>query len=209
MSLYFTNLLERGVIFSILFFVITKRFKVRGRYEIFFIIFKNLLFSIVKLKHKNHKILYFFLFVIISFLNSLRIFSFTFRYCRSPRLIIFLTLNCYFMVIFINYQKNWKLVVSHLVPKSSPLGLNVFLIFIELIGIFIKPLTLIFRMLANVTVGHLILHFVRNLFLINFFIVVLELLVGLAQRLRYSYLIRVYINEISCKVKNLLQIGLY
>lgn len=53
---------------------------------------------------------------------------------------------------FLSYES----IVSHLVPKGSG-GLAPFLLVIELIRSIIRPLTLAFRLAANITAGHVIL----------------------------------------------------
>jgi len=100
---------------------------------------------------------------------------------------------------------------SHLVPLGSPAGLIFFLVIIELISNFIRPVTIRIRVVANITAGHLLLHllssftliiilvpgFVFILLFLIFFLVCMELGVALIQSYIFSTLIALYSREIS------------
>ena len=47
--------------------------------------------------------------------------------------------------------------IRHLVPLGSPLGLAPFIVLIESVRLFIRPITLRVRLMANIVSGHLIL----------------------------------------------------
>ena len=87
----------------------------------------------------------------------------------------------------------------HLTPISTPLILISFIVLIELVRQFIRPLTLLVRLGTNLTTGHLILglisfrRFFSLLTQIPFFL--LEIIVALVQAYVFCLLIILYFNE--------------
>jgi F-type H+-transporting ATPase subunit a len=59
--------------------------------------------------------------------------------------------------IFNNLYKNLR----HLVPNGTPIILIRFIVLIETLRIFIRPITLRVRLAANITAGHLLLSLIR------------------------------------------------
>jgi F-type H+-transporting ATPase subunit a len=100
--------------------------------------------------------------------------------------------------------------VTHLVPTGSPVGLGLILFWIEIISTLIRPLTLVLRLCANITAGHVILglisrFFVQSLFLPTGLTLILlgcgvvfflfEAFVAFIQRLVFSLLLISYLDE--------------
>lgn len=56
-----------------------------------------------------------------------------------------------------------KLILAHLVPNGTPKILIPFIVLIELVRNFIRPLTLSVRLAANIIAGHLLLTLLRSL----------------------------------------------
>lgn len=52
---------------------------------------------------------------------------------------------------------NWKSFLAHLLPVGTPLYLCFLMVVIESIRILIRPITLAVRLVANITIGHLML----------------------------------------------------
>ena len=61
------------------------------------------------------------------------------------------------IIILRNFFYNSYAFFLHFIPFSCPLPLSVFLFLIEVISLFIRPLTLALRLGANITSGHIIL----------------------------------------------------
>lgn len=51
---------------------------------------------------------------------------------------------------------------AHLVPTGSPAGLMPFIVLIELIRNYIRPVRLSVRLVANIVAGHLLMTLLRN-----------------------------------------------
>ena len=88
--------------------------------------------------------------------------------------------------------------VSSLLPVNSPWYLVPFLCLVEIISILVRPITLCFRLLANITAGHVLISLICKmpvLWAVGRLFGVLELIVALVQRFVFSMLIRVYLDE--------------
>ena len=89
-----------------------------------------------------------------------------------------------------------------MVPRGCPVRLSPFLVVIETLRVFIRPLTLALRLLANLRVGHVVTRLLRiailrspiaGLFMIPI-IFLFELCVAVIQAYIYTLLIRMYLE---------------
>nr|YP_025911.1 ATP synthase F0 subunit 6 [Xiphinema americanum]AAQ75775.1 ATP synthase F0 subunit 6 [Xiphinema americanum] len=89
--------------------------------------------------------------------------------------------------------------LSSLLPLGSPMLLSPFLCMIELVSISARPITLCFRLLANMCAGHVILGLVFKanwgVWLLGMPLMLLEVLVAFIQAFVFSMLISVYFQE--------------
>lgn len=84
-------------------------------------------------------------------------------------------------IIFFSLFKSLKRFLEHLIPVGTPLGLISFIVIVELLRNFIRPMALTFRLTANIIAGHLLIRLIGGAII---YLPVLFLLVGsLAQRL--------------------------
>ncbi len=88
---------------------------------------------------------------------------------------------------------------SSLLPLGSPLLLRPFLCIIEFVSISARPITLCFRLLANMCAGHVILGLIFKanwgIWLLGLPLMALEVLVAFIQAFVFSILISVYFQE--------------
>ncbi len=75
------------------------------------------------------------------------------------------------------WVKRTKVTLAHLVPEGTPFALMPFLVFIELIRNFIRPLTLRIRLVANISAGHLLLSLLGSYIDFDNFIGILLLII--------------------------------
>nr|QIK02030.1 ATP synthase F0 subunit 6 [Columbicola macrourae] len=99
-----------------------------------------------------------------------------------------------------------KSFLSHLVPHGSPLGLSPFLVFIELISLGVRPISLGVRLMSNIMAGHMVLCLIQSMagdsllaggasvFLSSLFLT-FELAVSLVQAFVFVNLLYMYIKE--------------
>lgn len=89
--------------------------------------------------------------------------------------------------------------VSSLLPSNTPWYLIPFLRLVELVRILVRPITLCFRLLANIRAGHILLTLIckipLNLWVLGVLFGLLELIVSLVQAFVFLILVGVYLEE--------------
>jgi F-type H+-transporting ATPase subunit a len=84
-------------------------------------------------------------------------------------------------------------------PLNTPWYLIPFLRVVEMVRIRVRPVTLCFRLLANISAGHILLALVCKLsfgaWLLGVILSLLELVVAVVQSFVFVMLIRVYLQE--------------
>nr|YP_009346435.1 ATP synthase F0 subunit 6 [Paralongidorus litoralis]AOT84246.1 ATP synthase F0 subunit 6 [Paralongidorus litoralis] len=97
------------------------------------------------------------------------------------------------MILLIKHQS-----VSSFLPKNSPWYLAPFLSIVEAVSISIRPVTLCFRLLANMSAGHILLSLICKVdyvWLMGLPFGLLELMVCMVQSFVFLMLILVYLEE--------------
>nr|BDQ44259.1 ATP synthase F0 subunit 6 [Amynthas yamade] len=96
-------------------------------------------------------------FIMLVIINLLGMVPYTFS--TSSHLIFTLTLGFPMWLSFILSSSSFspKKTVAHLLPDGAPDWLNPFLVIIETTSIIVRPLTLSFRLAANMSAGHIVL----------------------------------------------------
>lgn len=99
-------------------------------------------------------------FIILIMINLIGIIPYTFR--TSRHLIFTLSLGLPIWLRFIISSRFYrpKKTIAHLLPDGAPDWLNPFLVIIETTRIVVRPLTLSFRLAANIRAGHIVLRLV-------------------------------------------------
>ena len=99
-------------------------------------------------------------FIILIIINLMGIIPYTFR--TSRHLIFTLALGFPIWLRFILSRTSFspKKTIAHLLPDGAPDWLNPFLVIIETTRIMVRPLTLSFRLAANIRAGHIVLSLV-------------------------------------------------
>lgn len=136
-------------------------------------------------------------------LNFFSIFPFIFPFTSQTRFVLLCSLIFWFPITIFSIFMKFKGQLSHFIPEGAPLGLAPLLFLIELVSSFIRPLTLMIRLVANILAGHLLLVLLCS-FVINFnrffpFLLglnMVEILVGLIQAYIFSTLLSLYYSEI-------------
>lgn len=149
-----------------------------------------------------------FLFILVSNLLGMTLYSFT---ITSHAIITFALSFALFIGIVITgiMEQGWKFVYTF-IPAGAPLYLLPFMIFVEIISYFSRPISLAIRLFANMMSGHTLLAILANFVLkiskkyflisiIPFFLIVLiiglELMIAVLQAYVFTILICIYLND--------------
>jgi len=151
-------------------------------------------------------IINFFIFFYIY--NNLSLFPWTFTPTAQTSSNISFIIIIWLLFLSLNLSKNNTYLIIHFIPKQTPTPLIIFLTLIEIIRKILRPITLILRITANITTGHILLNFFTN---INFSpswkillfslsptipaLLIIELLVSFIQAFILLILNIIYISE--------------
>nr|YP_010535796.1 ATP synthase F0 subunit 6 [Rhipicephalus zambeziensis]QLD97340.1 ATP synthase F0 subunit 6 [Rhipicephalus zambeziensis]QLD97353.1 ATP synthase F0 subunit 6 [Rhipicephalus zambeziensis]UYB78851.1 ATP synthase F0 subunit 6 [Rhipicephalus zambeziensis] len=145
-----------------------------------------------------------FIFILMS--NTMGLLPYTFT--SSSHLVFTMFFAFPFWVSFMLFSliNKFNMVMSHLVPMGSPMMLSFFMVIIETVSNFIRPITLSVRLTANMISGHLLIHLLSSISMFGntFFVMsiplmmtllILETAVAFIQGFVFVILISLYINE--------------
>uniref|UniRef100_UPI0030FEF919 ATP synthase subunit 6 n=1 Tax=Amblyomma papuanum TaxID=3065601 RepID=UPI0030FEF919 len=155
------------------------------------------------------KILLFLLsmFMIILMSNIMGLLPYVFTSTSHLVFTMFFAFPFWITLILFSLFNKFNKTMSHLVPLGSPFILSFFMVIIESVSNLIRPITLSVRLTANMISGHLLIHLLSSLSMMNislmFFtlpvmvcLMVLETAVAVIQSFVFITLISLYINEI-------------
>jgi len=97
------------------------------------------------------------IFTIIIFINLIGLLPYILRASRHLIFTLTIGLPIWLRIVISRFIKNLKASVAHLLPDGAPDWLNPFLVLIETSRITVRPLTLSFRLAANMRAGHIVL----------------------------------------------------
>lgn len=95
--------------------------------------------------------------IIIFFNNFLGLFPYIFTASRHINFCLSLSLSLWFGILIYRIFNYLNDLLTHLTPQGTPSILIPFIVIIESISLFIRPLTLAIRLTANIIAGHLLL----------------------------------------------------
>nr|WQA09961.1 ATP synthase F0 subunit 6 [Cirriformia sp.] len=96
-------------------------------------------------------------FCLLTFFNLTGLIPYTFSITTFPTMTFPIGFMLWLAPLLIFFKNNTKAFFASFLPNSTPLWLAPFMTLIELTSILLRPLTLAFRITANMTAGHLIL----------------------------------------------------
>lgn len=102
------------------------------------------------------------IFSLIIFINLLGLAPYSFRPTRHLFITLSIGLSIWLRMIISTFSFRPRQSTAHLLPDGAPDWLNPFLILIETSRILVRPLTLSFRLAANITAGHVVLSLISS-----------------------------------------------
>lgn len=153
-----------------------------------------------------------FFFILTS--NFLGLFPYIFTSTRHLILTLTLTLPFWLTFLIFGWINKTKEIFIHLVPQNTPIILISFIVCIETVRIFIRPVTLSIRLAANIIAGHLLiallgnlgsilnLLFIPYLLIIQIILLILESAVAIIQSYVFVVLLTLYYREIYLFTKS-------
>ena len=97
------------------------------------------------------------IFILIIIINLLGLLPYMLRSSRHLAFTLTIGLPIWISLVLSRFSKRPKASVAHLLPDGAPTWLNPFLVLIETSRILVRPLTLSFRLAANMSAGHIVL----------------------------------------------------
>jgi len=143
----------------------------------------------------------------VGIFNFLALFPHIFSVTSHLLVTLPLSFSFWLGVIIFRWVNSLKHFLSHLIPAGTPLGLIRFIVVVEILRNFIRPLALTFRLTANMMAGHLLMSLIGGSLislqlgffllgsLIQSLLVFIELGVSVIQAYVFSTLLLLYISE--------------
>ena len=124
------------------------------------------------------------LFFILLVVNFIGLIPYVYRLSSQGTITFVLGLPLWVTLFISRFTWNWFKALGHYLPLGAPTALNPFLVVIEFISDFVRPITLSARLAANIRAGHIVLGLIgvylcKGIFSLGFlFLVMLLLQVG-------------------------------
>ena len=150
------------------------------------------------------------LFFLIIFINLWGLIPYIFSTSTHLRITLTISLPLWLALIVSSANNNPYNFIAAIVPSGAPNWLNPFLVIIELIRTNIRPITLAFRLAANMRAGHIVITLIRTylsnaLFSVRptiifylipgVFYLLFELFISIIQAFIFCLLITLYSND--------------
>lgn len=100
------------------------------------------------------------IFFMLVLVNLIGLVPYTFRTSRHLIYTLTLGLPVWLRLIISRFSHDFKKSTAHFLPDGAPDWLNPFLVIIETTRVFVRPLTLSFRLAANIRAGHIVLRLI-------------------------------------------------
>nr|YP_010713462.1 ATP synthase F0 subunit 6 [Haemadipsa yanyuanensis]WDA96163.1 ATP synthase F0 subunit 6 [Haemadipsa yanyuanensis] len=212
----FYNFLCVVVIMTPMFLLMAFNFIWKNKYGVSFIFYLPFIMMMNQCKRsksskiKGMSIIIMTLFFMIISINLSGLISFSFSLSSHLFFTLLMSLPLWLSLIISSFLKKKKQFIAHLLPDGAPEWLNPFLIIIETVSIMVRPLTLAFRLAANMTAGHVVLS-LMNLYLsllmnklnlnnmvlmiISSFYLLFEMMICLIQAYIFCLLLTLYCDD--------------
>jgi len=146
-------------------------------------------------------------FITVGLYNFLALFPHLFSVTSHILVTLPFSYSFWLGIVLFGLVSSLKHFLSHLIPVGTPIGLIRFIVIVEVLRNFIRPLALTFRLTANIMAGHLLISLIGGALvnlsavvttfgsLIQSLLVFIELGVSVIQAYVFSTLLLLYISE--------------
>lgn len=182
-------------------------------YSIASIIYRQLIRTKISSIKRFSSLLIPIFFIIIIF-NLLGLLPYIFRTSRHLIITISIGLPLWISIIISSFYYNFYSATALLIPSGAPRWLNPFLVLVETLSTLVRPLTLSFRLAANITAGHVVLGLIGSYlssslfssmlsistiitFLVGILYIIFEIGICLIQAYIFSLLLTLYSDDHS------------
>jgi F-type H+-transporting ATPase subunit a len=206
-SIYFFRIGWLSVVFPLVYFCFL-RFNISLGFGVFssFVVFLFVEVAQVVGVRKFFLHLVFGLFFFILLLNLGSLFPSIFPVTSHVSVVFPLGLSFWTFALLFGYSKFSFKIIKRLVPQGTPVFLMNFMVLVELISVFIRPITLSVRLVANITAGHLLMRILGSFLVriglewrLGVVVVLMNLLefgVAIIQSYVFVTLVSIYMSEV-------------
>lgn len=147
------------------------------------------------------------IFITIALYNFLALFPFIFSVTSHILVTLPFSYSFWLGIIIFRWVRSLKHFLAHLIPVGTPVALIRFMVLVEILRNFIRPLALTFRLTANIMAGHLLMSLIGGALislpfrfivlgsLVQSLLVFMELGVSIIQAYVFSTLLLLYMSE--------------
>nr|YP_009706305.1 ATP synthase F0 subunit 6 [Semnoderes armiger]AYF57120.1 ATP synthase F0 subunit 6 [Semnoderes armiger] len=107
-------------------------------------------------------------FIMIVFFNIFSLYAYVYSMMTMIQMSMSLALVLWSSSVILGWYEGTLTYLSHFIPLGVPLILSFFMFFIEVISVLIRPVTLSVRLVANISVGHLLMSLVGFMMMMKF-----------------------------------------
>lgn len=147
------------------------------------------------------------IFITVALYNFLALFPFIFSVTSHILVTLPFSYSFWLGIIIFRWVSSLKHFLAHLIPVGTPVALIRFIVLVEVLRNFIRPLALTFRLTANMIAGHLLMSLIGGALIslpfrfmvlgsfIQSLLVFIELGVSVIQAYVFSTLLLLYLSE--------------
>jgi len=146
----------------------------------------------------NNRALFLIMFLFVGGFNLVSLVSYRFPVTTTLGFNLFFARSLWFSSILLFLLR--RISFQKVLPSNSPWYLVPFLRLVEAVRMIVRPITLCFRLLANISAGHILLTLISKIslgiWILGIIFGLLELIVSVVQAFVFMILVRVYLDEV-------------
>nr|FAA04227.1 TPA: ATPase F0 subunit 6 [Triannulata magna] len=160
----------------------------------------------------SYNMIIMYVLMLMTVMNISGLMPYYFSWTSQMLFTVTMALPCWLSMIMSSLMYKPKEFMAHLLPDGAPMWLNPALVIFESISVMVRPLTLSFRLAANMSAGHIVLILMTSfltplmfklsfttisLFMFSSFFMIFEMAICLIQAFIFFLLLSMYVNDHS------------